>query len=177
MTSLIVLLAPLALVAGSPSLDAGVDGDASGSVAPYRRAAWRHIAEAFRAEPVAQVRIEQRLIIRVAPRGSARELLAVLPNEARTSRMRERKIGRCLPTAGIAGVEIGADDRLLLFMRDRRLISASLEKVCRARDFYSGFYVERSGDGLLCIGRDMLHSRTGTSCIVSRLRQLVPGGN
>jgi hypothetical protein len=87
---------------------------------------------------------------------------------------RERKIGRCLSITKIAGVRVIEDDRLLLHLRDRRLVSARLDKACRAQEFYSGFYVERSRDGRLCVNRDMLRSRSGTSCELSRLRELVP---
>ena len=40
----------------------------------------------------------------------------------------ERKIGKCLPISGIAGVQAEGRDRLLLFMRDRRIVSAALRK-------------------------------------------------
>ena len=81
-------------------------------------------------------------------------------------------MGKCVPVSGIAAVQADAG-RLLLFMRDQRLVAASLEKACSARDFYSGFYLERTGDGLLCVERDKLHSRAGASCELSKLRQLV----
>ena len=42
-------------------------------------------------------------------------------------RLRERKSAHCLPVAGIAGVQRDVADRLVLFMRDRRIIGASLE--------------------------------------------------
>ena len=54
------------------------------------------------------------------------------------------------------------------------MISARLEKSCRARDFYSGFYVERREDGNICINRDKLLSRAGAKCEVSRMRELIP---
>jgi hypothetical protein len=76
-------------------------------------------------------------------------------------RLRERKSARCLPVAGIAGVQRDMADRLVLFMRDRRIIGASLDKSCNARDFYLGFYVEQTADGMLCAGRDTIHSRAG----------------
>ena len=142
-------------------------------LAPEGRAVWSAIADSFRSAPAEQVRIEQRLVIRIIPVGPQREMLADLPRAPLASRFSERKIGKCLRVAGIAGVQIGSDDRLMLFMRDQRLIGASLDKACRAREFYSGFYVERSRDGKLCVDRDMIHSRSGTSCSVSRLRQLV----
>lgn len=125
-------------------------------------------------EPVArQVRIEQRVTIRIAPRDPAirPSVLAQLAPSA-PARLTQRKMGKCVPVSGIAAVQPDAG-RLLLFMRDQRLVSASLEKACRARDFYSGFYLERTGDGLLCVERDRLHSRSGSSCEISKMRQLV----
>ncbi len=123
-----------------------------------------------------QVRIEQRLIIRV-PRTSVQPTGTVVDDLPATPLARnytERRMGSCLPMAGIAGVQISRDDRLMLFMRDRRIISAELERACRARDFYSGFYLERSEDGQLCVDRDELHSRAGAKCEIERLRQLIP---
>jgi hypothetical protein len=88
-------------------------------------------------------------------------------------RMTERKIGKCLPISGIAGVRPDAGNRVILFMRDRRMISAQLERSCRGRDFYSGFYVDRTPDGQLCVDRDTLLSRSGFNCKVARFRQLI----
>ena len=193
MPSLIVFIAPLALAAASPHASAPRDEQASTAtveesatllewtysaaapmpLAPEGRTVWGRIAEAFRAPSAEQVRIEQRLVVRIAPRSLSRELLADLPAAPLASRFKERKVGKCLSVKGIAGVQIGADDRLLLFMRDQRVIGASLEKACAARDFYSGFYVDRGGDGKLCVDRDMLYSRSGSACTVSRLRELV----
>jgi hypothetical protein len=129
--------------------------------------------------PVAeQVRIEQRVIVRVSPLGAAtRQALVSEIAPVDPPRLVERKMGKCLPVAGIAAVQPDASNTLLLFMRDRRLISASLEKACSARDFYSGFYLERTGDGMLCVSRDKLHSRAGASCAIGRLRQLVSDGD
>ena len=140
---------------------------------PEGRAVWRDIADALQPESAQQVRIEQGFVIRITPLGPTREMLADLPQAPLATRFRERKVGKCVPVAAIAGVQIGGDDRLMLFMRDQRMIGVSLEKACRARDFYSGFYLERNGDGQLCVDRDMIHSRSGMSCSLSRLRQLV----
>jgi len=199
MPSLIVTLAPLALAAASPHASAFQGAPASPtaageepatlpdwtlewaytapaapmSFAPEGRTVWSRIADAFRTPSTNQVRIEQRLTVRIAPRSLSRDILADLPAMPLASRFKERKVGKCLSIKGIAGVQIGADDRLLLFMRDQRLIGANLEKACAARDFYSGFYLDRGGDGKLCVDRDMLHSRSGSACTVSRLRELV----
>jgi hypothetical protein len=48
-----------------------------------------------------------------------------------------------------------------------------LNRACRARDFYSGFYVERASDGRICVDRDTLLSRSGANCKLTRIRQLV----
>lgn len=123
---------------------------------------------------VNQVRIEQRVTIKIAPRDPSirPSMLAEMGPRMAAAKLEERKMGKCVPVSGIAAVQADAG-RLLLFMRDQRLVAASLEKACRARDFYSGFYLERTGDGLLCVERDKLHSRAGASCELSKLRQLV----
>lgn len=120
-----------------------------------------------------QVRIEQRMIIRIAPRLPG-QMFTPMPGPPQPPRFYERKTSKCLPIASIAGVQPDSSDRLLLITRSRKLIGASLDKSCRARDFYSGFYVERNEDGQLCAGRDTIHSRAGANCAVTKMRELVP---
>ncbi|MDZ4273529.1 MAG: hypothetical protein U0975_12750 [Erythrobacter sp.] len=132
---------------------------------------------AFRASATArQVRIEQRVVVRIAPQGPAARqnlLLAQLPQRDLGPRFEERRKEKCVALEGIAGVQTGSGNRLVLFLRDQRMISVNLEKSCRARDFYSGFYVEKNEDGRLCVDRDKLQSRTGARCEVEVMRQLV----
>lgn len=173
----LALLAPFALlvpaIGGELALPSpAVSAPASAPAEVRGPEAFVHPAE----KPVAhQVRIEQRVTIRIAPRDPAirPSIIAELGRAASApSRLAERKMGKCVPVSGIAAVQPDGS-RLLLFMRDQRLVAASLEKACRPRDFYSGFYLERTGDGLLCVERDKLHSRAGASCAVSKMRQLV----
>ncbi len=127
-----------------------------------------------------QVRIERRVIIRVAPQSRVRRqdmASNIVPRQDPRQQMTERKIGKCLQVAGIAAVQPTSGNRLMLFMRDQRLMTARLEKACSARDFYSGFYVEKSKDGKLCVDRDKIRSRTGANCEIDRLRQLVAVNN
>ena len=63
--------------------------------------------------------------------------------------------------------------RAALFLRDRRMLAAQLEKGCSPREFYQGFYMEPSEDGLLCVNRARLMSRSGAKCKVARLHQMV----
>lgn len=151
-----------------------------------------------------QVRIEQQVIIRINPHEPGRDALApqVLPmqpmmqslNPPRIgpqslnpqllnprlqpkpsqSRVRERKTGRCMPAGGIAAVQPITDGRLMFYMRDRRMLAAGLEKACSARDFYLGFYMSKTSDGQLCVGRDAIHSRAGTTCKLKDVREFVP---
>ncbi|MXP24860.1 hypothetical protein GRI39_02215 [Altererythrobacter indicus] len=127
-------------------------------------------------EPVYHdVRIERRVIIRITPTSPStrQQMLAQLPRREMPTRFEEKKIKGCIPIKDIAGTQPAHPNRLLLFMHDRRVLSVALERNCSARDFYSGFYVEKNKDGMICSGRDRLQSRTGSSCGVAKLSRLV----
>ena len=140
-------------------------------------------------EPAQQVRIdEQRVIIRITPAPlthdtrpsqdarpshDPRRMLFPEFSDGAGPRLVERKMAQCLPVGGIAGVQPDGASRLILYMRDQRIVSAVLEKGCNARDYYSGFLVERTSDGMVCASRDKLLSRTGANCTLGRLRQLI----
>lgn len=187
MNSLPFLLAPFALllpaVAGLPT----AAGPQAASDRPAERNASTLAPISIPADPFdilddarqvprqAQVRIEQRVIIRIAPSapGLRERLLADVPRRQSRPVYQEQKMDGCVAIDSIAAVEPAADNRLLLLMRDRRVLSAALERSCIARDFYSGFYVERNKDGQLCSRRDKLQSRAGASCEVAQLNRLV----
>ena len=121
-----------------------------------------------------QVRIEQHLIIRISP-GDPGLMHEPLPSVALPQvALRERRIAPCLPVAGIAAVRPLSDRSIALILRDRRLVSADLSRTCSGRDFYLGFYVASTADGQLCAKRDLIHSRAGPSCTITRVRELVP---
>lgn len=124
---------------------------------------------------VQQVRIEQRVVVRISPHpvSNRQELASQAFEREIASRYQEKRVGKCLPLESIAGVQTAGGNRIVLFLRDARMISVSLDKSCRSRDFYSGFYVERHQDGRLCIERDQLQARTGAKCDIERLRQLI----
>ena len=86
----------------------------------------------------------------------------------------ERKMDKCLPMSAIAGGQAQAGSRLILFLRDRRMVAANLERACSARDFYSGFYVDKpNADGRLCADRDRILARSGARCEIASFRLLV----
>ena len=135
--------------------------------------AWSHVYDGIGPRSEAQVRIERRIILRISPaRVSPRRDLTASVENAPKARIAERDAGSCIETARIGAVA-DRDDRLLLFLRDRRTIAARLEKGCSPKDFYRGAYMERSDDGKLCVGRDRLMSRSGTKCQVAKFSELV----
>lgn len=188
MNSLLALAAPLALLLPMVGEAADVAGDGRETKAPSAPQC-DAAAASDKAPPVAinplsamrqssvarQIRIEQRVVVRIAPQpGMARQnLMADLPERPAAPRFEERGKEKCVALGEIAGVQTGSGNRLVLFLRDRRMISVNLEKSCRARDFYAGFYVEKNKDGRMCIDRDKLQSRTGARCEVDTMRQLV----
>ena len=141
----------------------------AGLLAPSRNAPpmWRNV--------VHQVRIEQRMSIRITARPGAAQALAGFadPDGVSRPRLRERRMGKCLGNGMIGGMTLRSEDQLVFYLRDSRVVSATLERACRARDFYSGFYMVRNPDGKLCVNRDTLLSRNGMNCKVTQLRELV----
>lgn len=128
-----------------------------------------------------QVSIQQRVTIRVSPRSAPLPMDAMMfennLESGRGPRFTERKIGNCLAIESIAGVQAIDNSRLLLILRDRRMVTARLEKGCQGREFYSGFIVARNADAQICVGRDRLQSRSGMGCQVTGFRQLVQVGD
>lgn len=131
------------------------------------------LADGLADEPWRQVRIEQRLIIRITPGIMGRDMPPPPPMPQPPMVLRGRHGGGCVALGGIAAIApSSSDSQIVLLLRDRRQVVASLEKTCNARDFYVGFYAERSSDGMLCTGRDVIHSRAGASCTITRLHEV-----
>ncbi len=186
MSLLFGLAAPLALLAISGDAgtalpqEAATMPDWSSSAGTVNMAAsqdplWMGFAPARPDDRYNQVRIKQRMTIRIEPRpGSVRtDLAAVLENEAGDQRYSRQAMGRCVAAGDILGVRAAEGSQLLLFLKEQGLVLASLEAACSSRDFYSGFYFERNGDGQLCIERERLQSRSGAKCQLVQLERLV----
>ena len=182
MSALSAFLASFALAwTPQPAASASAADAASETAAPRLdpgdpMAVWQLLAQGFLPANAGQVRIEQHIIWRIAPMpGPARDaMMPIAPAPPSAPRMVERKMGKCLPMSWIAGGQPNGDSRLLLFLRDRRLVAANLEKACSAREFYSGFYVDKPNpDGRLCADRDRILSRSGARCEISSFRLLV----
>lgn len=184
MNSLTNLIAPLALIlpaVAGPQTMSRQDAGLALPAGPMSRPAIP-LSPVFLPAEAQQVRIEEHVTIRISPRAAPMPLMP--PAFARSfdgsddlPRYIERKVGKCVSIQGIAGVQPGERNRLLLIMRDQRVISAALSKACQSRAYYSGFLVAKNTDGLICQGRDQLLARNGATCQVSSFRQLVEAGN
>lgn len=172
-SSLALALSPAAAPAAK-----GASADAPNAPAEIEAAiaVWQRLAAGFQHQEAAQVRIEQHVIWRIVPvPGPVRDgVTSLVPTAPPAPRFSERKMGDCIAMSTIAGGQPQRGSRLLLFLRDRRLVAADLEKACSARDFYSGFYVDKpNADGRLCAERDRILARSGARCQISSFRLLV----
>lgn len=124
-----------------------------------------------------QIRVERRVMVRISPSSGKRKrhgFTSESSSFAPAPRYEEQRVVKCVGLDKINGVKQGTGNRLVLFLQNERPVSATLEKSCQSRDFYSGFYVESTGDGQICAGRDTLHSRSGSNCALLRLNRLNP---
>lgn len=165
------LIVPLALMLAGGDMSGGrVEPSVPGSIASLPGA----VSVPDDSEVAHQVRIEQHFTIRITPGAPFMppEALDQMDEDDPPPRLRLRHVSRCVPIAGIGAVQGGEGNRLLLFMHDQHVIIAALERTCHASEFYSGFYVERNADGLLCTERDTLQSRSGANCRLLRLNEV-----
>lgn len=121
-----------------------------------------------------QVRVDQRIIIRLPSPVSAPAAVGAQRQSIAKLQYKEKKIGKCLWVDRLGGSRPGPDRTLDLLTRDGILIRAYLGDGCLAREFYAGAYMERSLDGKLCVDRDVLHARTGAKCDIDKFRLLIP---
>lgn len=121
-----------------------------------------------------QVRVDQRIIIRLPSPASAPAAVGAQRQSVAKLQYKEKKIGKCLWVDRLGGSRPGPDRTLDLLTRDGLLIRAYLGEGCLAREFYAGAYMERSFDGKLCVDRDVLHARTGAKCEIDKFRLLIP---
>ncbi len=126
-----------------------------------------------------QVIIEQRVIIRIPARSRASTFRPSSPNEQQahpgpTIVWREAKAPKCLRISSLMGVQVTRDNSIDLLTEERQRLRARLDENCRTLDFYSGFYVERTADGMICADRDVIQARSGARCEIDEFRLMVP---
>ena len=125
--------------------------------APAQRATYR----------ASQYVIQEQVIVRV-PRLNS-HVQAIRPVE-----WKEGKKGpKCIPLAGLAGALITQPRSIDLVMLGGSRVRAQIDKRCPSLDFYTGFYLKPTADGLICADRDYLRTRGGRACEIARFRTLV----
>jgi hypothetical protein len=119
---------------------------------------------------MAQMSIEQRVIIRVPMAKKGRAPARIAPQAGRE--WKERKGPRCIALRSIRSASVVVGHGVDLLLADNHRYRARLERGCSSTGFYSGFYVEPDDDGSLCSGRDELQARSGLSCVIDSFRRL-----
>lgn len=124
----------------------------------------------------AQVTVRERIIIRRVPtmqgggpvsRASA---LRTLPPITWV----EKKSEPCVRASMLAGAAVTRPDSVDLVLIGGKRVRARFERKCPALDFYSGFYMRGTQDGMICADRDVIRSRSGGECRIDTMKTLVP---
>jgi hypothetical protein len=115
------------------------------------------------------ITFHQQIIVRV-PQGPP----AGTPN-ASMIRWEEHGGPRCVAWGQIAAAALVRQDSVDLIFRDATRIRARLERRCPALDYYRGFYLSMTPDGLICADRDSVRARAGGECQIDRFRTLRAG--
>jgi hypothetical protein len=86
----------------------------------------------------------------------------------------EKKGPRCVPMADVLGAAVVAGNSVDFILRGGKRMRARFSSSCPALDYYSGFYIVPTADGMICSDRDTIRSRAGGECSIDRFRLLVP---
>ena len=116
---------------------------------------------------MAQVTVRQHIVVRVqrGPRPSA-------PPGASVVEWREIRGPNCVPVRAVAGAAAVGRNSVDLILRDNSRVRARLQRGCRGLDYYNGFYVDGTSDGMICADRDSIRSRMGGQCEIDQFRTL-----
>lgn len=127
---------------------------------------WAGLLAAAAADRVtlAQLTIRSRVVVRV-------QTNAPPPPPAKLS---EKKGPKCVPMADVLGAAVIAGNSVDFVLRGGKRMRARFSSNCPALDYYSGFYIKPSADGMICSDRDSIRSRAGGECSIDRFRMLVP---
>lgn len=124
---------------------------------------------------IAQVRIQQHIVIRVPRPDPVRRMSAPMPAPLPPIDWVEKSADDCVRTDSLSGAAIIRSDSVDLVLSGGRRVRAKLGNECPALDFYSGFYVKPNKDGKVCAKRDSFRSRAGGECRIKAFRALIPG--
>lgn len=121
---------------------------------------------------VAQMTFHQHIIIRFPRLRETHDMPPPAPAEE-SKRWQEKKAPKCVPISEIEGASVTRPDLVDLVMADDSVLRAHFDDRCPALDFYQGFYMRPTADGMVCAGRDSLRSRSGGDCRIKTFKRLV----
>jgi hypothetical protein len=116
-------------------------------------------------EQYAQVTVRQQVIVRMPARGRVDQSAAHV-------QWREARGPRCVQARAVVGATALGEGSVDLVLRDNSRVRARLDRGCPGLDFYQGFYVNGTEDGLICADRDSIRSRMGGQCEIDRFSTL-----
>jgi len=119
-----------------------------------------------------QVRFSQHIVIHVPRVTVATTTFSY--RETAPIEYKEKKADRCVKVDQLAGAAITRTDSVDLVMKGGKRLRAKLGNECPALDFYSGFYVKPTRDGMICADRDSFRLRSGAECEIEAFKTLVP---
>lgn len=117
-----------------------------------------------------QMTFRQRIVVRIPRVADPHVARPGAPQRA--VEWKEKKSEKCIPVNMIAAASISQVDSVDLLMSDGRRLRARFNSDCRNIDFYAGFYLRKTADGMVCAKRDVVRSRAGDSCRIKVFRQL-----
>lgn len=124
---------------------------------------------------IAQVRIQQHIVIRVPRPDPVRRVTAPPAAPLPPIGWVEKRADDCVDAESLSGAAIIRSDSVDLVLAGGRRVRAKLGNECPALDFYAGFYVKPNKDGKVCAKRDAFRSRSGGECRIKSFRTLIPG--
>jgi hypothetical protein len=120
----------------------------------------------------AQLSFHQRIVIRVPRLPDPRDADAAA-NRSDRKQWAEKKGPKCVAIPMISGASVTRNDSVDLVTVDSAVLRARFYDNCPALDFYNGFYMRQTADGMVCANRDSLRSRSGGTCRIKTFRLLV----
>lgn len=118
---------------------------------------------------LAQLTIHQRIVIRIPRLDAPPPMPMPMP---RSPRIVEKKGPKCVSMDTLAGAVVTSANTIDLLTNEEDQFRAHLADNCPALDFYSGVYIKRTADGMLCAKRDVLRSRSGSACEINGFKRL-----
>ncbi|CAN5492317.1 hypothetical protein BH09PSE4_BH09PSE4_09390 [soil metagenome] len=123
---------------------------------------------------IGQITIHERIIVRVPTIPVGRQPMSGNPLPPSPATYAEKKGPKCVAVKALAGAAITRTDSVDFVLTGGKRMRAKLGDDCPALDFYSGFYLKPSADGMICADRDSVRSRSGDQCPIDAFKTLVP---